>query len=116
MNDGAPVRPPRDVELGASNEEYQNLHEFVRKARAGKIVAASVYPALDRQIALMEKLRPTSRPGDGAQRLLHGSRHGLQLVEFAGDLVRVLGATGLGQREPGAPRPDPLRRRMTRGN
>ena len=42
------------------------------QARAGKIVAASVYPALDRQIALMEKLRPTSRPGDGAQRLPNG--------------------------------------------
>jgi isopentenyl diphosphate isomerase/L-lactate dehydrogenase-like FMN-dependent dehydrogenase len=34
MNDGAPIRPARNVELGASGEEYQNLHEFVRKARA----------------------------------------------------------------------------------
>ena len=41
-------------------------------ARAAKIVAASVYPALDRQIALMEQLRPTSRPGDGAWRLTNG--------------------------------------------
>src|SRR5437868_13120137 len=33
MNDGTPVRPTRNVELGASGEEFQNLHEFVRKAR-----------------------------------------------------------------------------------
>jgi isopentenyl diphosphate isomerase/L-lactate dehydrogenase-like FMN-dependent dehydrogenase len=33
MNDGTPVRPRRNVELGASGEEFQNLHEFVRKAR-----------------------------------------------------------------------------------
>src|SRR5271168_616841 len=34
MNDGTPIRPAATVELGASNEEFQNLHEFVRKARA----------------------------------------------------------------------------------
>src|SRR5258707_4094380 len=34
MNDGTPSRPVRNVELGASGEEFQNLHEFVRKARA----------------------------------------------------------------------------------
>ena len=34
MNDATPIRPPRDVELGASTETFQNLHEFVRKARA----------------------------------------------------------------------------------
>jgi glycolate oxidase len=28
------MRPERNVELGASAEEFQNLHEFVRKARA----------------------------------------------------------------------------------
>ena len=28
------IRPARNVELGASNEQFQNLHEFVRKARA----------------------------------------------------------------------------------
>jgi uncharacterized protein (DUF885 family) len=41
-------------------------------ARASAIVDKSIYPALDRQIALMEKLKPTSRPGDGAWRLDHG--------------------------------------------
>jgi isopentenyl diphosphate isomerase/L-lactate dehydrogenase-like FMN-dependent dehydrogenase len=28
------IRPARNVELGASNEAFQNLHEFVRRARA----------------------------------------------------------------------------------
>ena len=34
--------------------------------RATGIVAQAVYPALDRQISAMEKLKPTTRPGDGA--------------------------------------------------
>ncbi|MFH1343565.1 MAG: alpha-hydroxy acid oxidase [Pseudomonadota bacterium] len=33
MNDGTPIQP-MVAELGASGEEYQNLHEFVRRARA----------------------------------------------------------------------------------
>ena len=40
--------------------------------RAAEIVDKQIYPALDRQIALMEKLRPTTRPGDGAWRLTNG--------------------------------------------
>jgi uncharacterized protein (DUF885 family) len=40
--------------------------------RATDIVAKSVYPALDRQMAAMERLKPTSRPGDGAWRLPNG--------------------------------------------
>jgi uncharacterized protein (DUF885 family) len=40
--------------------------------RATGIVASSIYPALDRQIAAMEKLKPTTRPGDGAWRLTNG--------------------------------------------
>ena len=40
--------------------------------RATAIVSGSIYPALDRQIALMEQLRPTTRPGDGAWRLDQG--------------------------------------------
>lgn len=40
--------------------------------RASAIVANNVYPALDRQIAAMEKLKPGTRPGDGAQRLDNG--------------------------------------------
>jgi len=42
------------------------------QARAARIVAGSVYPALDRQIALMERLKAASKPGDGAQRLPNG--------------------------------------------
>jgi isopentenyl diphosphate isomerase/L-lactate dehydrogenase-like FMN-dependent dehydrogenase len=35
MNEATPIRPARNnVELGASDEKFQNLHEFVRKARA----------------------------------------------------------------------------------
>ena len=41
--------------------------------RATDIVAKSVYPALDRQIAAMEQLKPTTRPGDGAWRLNDGA-------------------------------------------
>jgi uncharacterized protein (DUF885 family) len=40
--------------------------------RAADIVAKSVYPALDREIAVMEQLKPTSRAGDGAWRLPNG--------------------------------------------
>lgn len=41
-------------------------------SRAAAIVEKNVYPALDRQIAAMERLKPTSRPGDGAWRLPNG--------------------------------------------
>jgi glycolate oxidase len=34
MNEATPIRPARSVELGASNEPFQNLHELIRKARA----------------------------------------------------------------------------------
>jgi len=34
MNEATPIPPARNIELGASKEEFQNLHEFVRKARA----------------------------------------------------------------------------------
>jgi glycolate oxidase len=34
MNDATPIRPNRNVELGASSELFQNLHEFIHKARA----------------------------------------------------------------------------------
>ena len=40
--------------------------------RATDIVSKAIYPALDRQIAAMERLKPTSRPGDGAWRLPNG--------------------------------------------
>jgi uncharacterized protein (DUF885 family) len=40
--------------------------------RASAIVAQSIYPGLDRQMATMEQLKPTTRPGDGAWRLNDG--------------------------------------------
>jgi uncharacterized protein (DUF885 family) len=40
--------------------------------QASAIVASSVYPALDRQMAAMAQLKPTTRPGDGAWRLNDG--------------------------------------------
>lgn len=42
------------------------------RGRAARIVAADVYPALDRQIALMHRLRRTTPAGDGAWRLKRG--------------------------------------------
>jgi uncharacterized protein (DUF885 family) len=41
-------------------------------ARATRIVESQVYPALDRQIAAIRKLRLTTKPGDGAVRLPRG--------------------------------------------
>jgi isopentenyl diphosphate isomerase/L-lactate dehydrogenase-like FMN-dependent dehydrogenase len=34
MNEAPRVRPQRNVELGATDEPFQNLHEFIRKARS----------------------------------------------------------------------------------
>ncbi|HEX6605012.1 MAG TPA: DUF885 family protein [Sphingomicrobium sp.] len=73
------MRKLRDVPAGQSTM----VDSIVRRTRdkgiagdwerrASQIVAKSVYPALDRQMAAMEKLRPTSRPGDGAWRLPNG--------------------------------------------
>ncbi|MDB5722086.1 MAG: hypothetical protein JWP15_2704 [Alphaproteobacteria bacterium] len=43
------------------------------RGRAARIVEGQVYPALDRQIALLRALRPTSRPGDGIWRVPDGA-------------------------------------------
>jgi uncharacterized protein (DUF885 family) len=43
------------------------------RARAGKIVADKVYPALDRQIAAVVALRPTTPAGDGVWRVPRGN-------------------------------------------
>jgi len=42
------------------------------RGRAAKIVADKVYPALDREIAGVTALRPTTRPGDGIWRVPQG--------------------------------------------
>jgi len=41
-------------------------------ARATRIVESEVYPALDRQVAMLNQLKPATRPGDGATRLPDG--------------------------------------------
>ena len=43
------------------------------RGRAAKIVADKVYPALDRQIAAVTALRPTTAPGDGVWRVPNGA-------------------------------------------
>jgi len=68
---------------GAPADQSSMVQSIVKRAgakgiagdwqrRATDIVAKAVYPALDRQIAAMEQLKPTTRPGDGAQRLPNG--------------------------------------------
>ena len=42
------------------------------QGRAAKIIEGAIYPALDRQIALIAQLRRTTRAGDGAWRLTRG--------------------------------------------
>lgn len=42
------------------------------EAQAARIVETRIYPALDRQIALIERLKPTTRPGDGIWRVPDG--------------------------------------------
>ncbi|MFC3713050.1 DUF885 domain-containing protein [Sphingoaurantiacus capsulatus] len=94
------------------------------QGRAAKIVSDKVYPALDRQIAMIEKLKPTSRPGDGAWRLTRGNEiyaaalrqstttdmspdevHKLglaQVKEISAELDKILKAQGLTQGSVGA--------------
>jgi uncharacterized protein (DUF885 family) len=101
-------------------------------ARAAAIVDNEIYPALDRQIAMMESLRPTSKAGDGAQRLPNGDaiyaaalkqmtttnftpdevhRLGLaQVAEISAALDVILKSAGLTQGSVGA-RLDQLNRR-----
>ena len=65
--------------------------------RATAIVTTAVYPALDRQIAAMERLRPTARPGDGAWRLPNGDAiyaealHEATTTNFSPDEVHQMG-------------------------
>ena len=73
------MRKLRDVAAGKSTMVDSIVKRTRDKGIAGDwerrstdIVAKAVYPALDRQIAAMERLRPTSRAGDGAWRLPNG--------------------------------------------
>ena len=51
-------------------------------AQAGKIIADKVYPALDRQIALIEKLKPTTAAGDGIWRVPRGDEIFADALEY----------------------------------
>ena len=42
MNDATPSRSPALAQLAASTEEFQNLHEFVRKARAKGVLVVHI--------------------------------------------------------------------------
>ena len=88
-------------------------------ARATRIVERQVYPAIDRQIAVLNELKPTSRPGDGATRLPDGAAlyaaalaeatttnmtpeevHQLglsQVAQYSGELDSILKAAGMSQ-------------------
>ena len=87
------------------------------RGRAARIVAEKVYPALDREIAGVTALRPTTRPGDGIWRVPNGDeiyaaalaeattttytadeihQIGLQQVaEISADLDKILRSAGL---------------------
>ena len=92
--------------------------------RAAQIVEELVYPALDRQMALLRELKPTSAPGDGVWRVPHGEeiyavaleqatttkftpdqvhRMGLrQVAEISAQLDRILKAQGMSRGGIGA--------------
>jgi uncharacterized protein (DUF885 family) len=70
LRDFAPERSTMVESIAKRTREKNIGGDWAR--RATDIVAKSVYPALDRQIAAMEKLKPTTRPGDGAWRLTNG--------------------------------------------
>ena len=94
------------------------------QGRATRIVESRVYPALDRQIAAIEALRPSSRAGDGVWRLPDGDaiyaaaleqmttttmspeevhRMGLsQVTEIGAELDTILRGEGLAQGSVGA--------------
>jgi uncharacterized protein (DUF885 family) len=92
--------------------------------QAARIVEERIYPALDRQMALVRELRPASAPGDGVWRVPHGEeiyavaleqatttkftpdevhRMGLQQVaEISAQLDRILKAQGMSRGSVGA--------------
>lgn len=69
----------RNVPAGESNMVRSLVTRAAKAGVAGdyatpatRIVETKVYPALDRQIALMRRLRPTTKAGDGVWRLSDG--------------------------------------------
>jgi len=120
------MRKLRDVPA-ASNTMVRSLASRAKskaiagdwESRAAAIVEKRVYPALDRQIAAVEALRPTTRAGDGAWRLNDGEaiyaealrqatttnftpsevhQMGLaQVAEISAELDKILGSHGYSQ-------------------
>ena len=70
LRDIAPEKSTLVHSIAKRTAEENIAGDWTRRATA--IVSKAVYPALDRQIALMTRLRPTTRPGDGALRLPDG--------------------------------------------
>jgi len=95
---GAPAEQSSMVESVAKRAAAKGVAGDWQR-RAADIVAKSVYPALDRQIAAMEQLKPTSRPGDGAWRLPNGEAiyaealHEATTTNFTPAEVHQLGLT-----------------------
>jgi len=95
---GAPAEQSSMVESVAKRAAAKGVAGNWQR-RAADIVAKSVYPALDRQIAAMEQLKPTSRPGDGAWRLPNGEAiyaealHEATTTNFTPAEVHQLGLT-----------------------
>ncbi len=130
------VAPPWSLDLtlgqlgklrGQKADESSIVQSLVRRAkakdiegrwerRASRIVEERVYPALDRQMALVRELKAASQPGDGVWRVPHGDeiyavaleqatttrfspaevhRMGLQQVaEISAELDRILRSQG----------------------
>ena len=89
------------------------------EARAAKIVADEVYPALDRQIAAMTRAAPDdAQPGDGVWRVPQGDDiYAAALAEatttsFTPDEIHQIGLAA-GRRDQRRARHDPARRRAT---
>jgi uncharacterized protein (DUF885 family) len=95
---GAPGEQSSMVESVARRTAAKSIAGDWRH-RASDIVAKSVYPALDRQIAAMEQLKPISRAGDGAWRLPNGEAiyaealHEATTTNFTPAEVHQLGLT-----------------------
>lgn len=75
----AQMRKLRDQPAASSNMVESLVRRTAAKNIAGEwqrqaaaIVERSVYPALDRQIAMIERLKPTTKPGDGIWRVPDG--------------------------------------------
>ncbi|MFY7836971.1 MAG: DUF885 domain-containing protein [Novosphingobium sp.] len=73
------LRKLRAPEPGQSSMVQSIVRRTEKKGIAGNwqqqaeaIVRGSIYPAIDRQIALLEQLKPTSAAGDGAWRIPRG--------------------------------------------